>query len=240
MPGTVREIIGRRTDLFLPDYWLLVVHHLGWTDQLPYECETHWRQGRSFSDDGFHFTSRLPVNIVQASIDALTVLIDAIPHRVWDRNAGGFVTRELTFAMWDHEATEEAPAPPPWTPCPSDGQSSWSDERPKVFSDGPATAVARLRPKRSRKRADRAANIEALKKELIAHIQAARDHAQAAVDFGREPELLPRPSQRELAERIGITESAASRCFHDPAATELNLLWKTAEDLDSVLRFVRR
>lgn len=243
LPGSIHEMVGRRTDLFLPDYWLLVVHHLGWTDQLPYECETHWKHGRTFADEPFCVTSRLPVNVVQASIDALTVLIDATPHRVWDREAGGYVLYDPSPASAEPEAADAADGPaerPRWAARTNGREFSAGGDRRSATPRGQATVLRpRATERRVKKRADRAANVEALKKELIEHIRAARDHAQAAVDFGREPELLPRPSRRELAERIGITESAASRCFSDPAATELNLLWETAEDLDSVMKFVR-
>lgn len=243
LPGNVDEIVGRRTQLYLPDYWLFVVHHLGWTDQLPYECEMHWKQGHTFSDETFCVTSRLPINIVQASIDALTVLIDAVPHRVWDRQAGGYVLHDpaQTCPACDGTDGTSASERPPWADRNNGPGPSGNGDVYEASPTGRAASVTRPRSRnrRVKKRADRAANMEAIKKELIEHIKAARDHAQAAVDFGREPELLPRPSRRELAERIGITESAASRCFSDPAATELNLLWETADDLDAVLKFVR-
>jgi hypothetical protein len=59
LPGTVAEILGRRTDLFLPDYWLYIVHYLGWTGQLPYECDLQWNQGCTFGDKPFSVKSRL-------------------------------------------------------------------------------------------------------------------------------------------------------------------------------------
>jgi hypothetical protein len=236
LPGTVEEIIGRRTELFLPDYWLFVVHHLGWTGQLPYECQTRWKCGSTFADDPFSVTSRLPVNVVQASIDTLTVLIDAVIHD------GG---REATGTRKSGRIPQSPPVAEmlPWNNPTYDRAPAWQYENRTTGSGGSDTATALLPPRQKerhvRKRAERAANIESLKKELIAHIRAARDHAQAAVDFGREPELLPRPSQRELGERVGITKSAVCRCLSDPSATELNLLWKTADDLETVMRFVR-
>ncbi|MEW4530625.1 hypothetical protein [Maioricimonas sp. JC845] len=243
LPGSVDEIVGRRTRLNLPDYWLFVVHHLGWTEQLPYECRTDWMRGSSFTDQPFSMTSLLPVNVVQASIDALTVLIDAVPHAVWDRRARGYVLHSPSPVRHkgDLERSTSAPARPPWADRKNTREPPVDTTVGQPSSSSPKTneRPPRSRERRVRKRADRAANIEALKKELIEHIRAARDHAQSAVDFGREAELLPRPSRRELAERVGITESAASRCFSDPAATELNLLWNTADDLKAVMTFVR-
>lgn len=213
LPGTVDEILGRRTDLFLPDYWLFIVHHLGWSGQLPYECDVQWHQGCMLGDKPFSLTSRLVVNIVQASIDALTVLIDAL------RPDDGDLPRNQ-----------------------ADRPFAVDDDQPVRLDH--AHGIALLRPPskagRTRKRADRAANIEALVRELSDHLRAARDHAQAAADFGRPPELLPRPSRRDLAKRIGIAASVVSRCFSDPAAKELNLLWEMANDLEAVLRFVRQ
>ena len=91
----------------------------------------------------------------------------------------------------------------------------------------------------SKKRAARAANIEALKRELIAHVKAARDHAYAAIDLNREPNLLPRPLKTELARLVGITAPAVSRCFKDPDAHELRLLWEVAGDLEAILKYGR-
>ena len=187
LPGTCQEIVGKGRNLFRPDYWLFVVHHLGWTGQLPYECRTLWTHGQSLEDESFSMTSRLPVNLVKASIDAISVLIGSICEDDYD----------------DDEVEEEK-------------------------------ATRRL------KRRDRAAGIDALRKELVQHIKAAREFAQAAIDEGREPQLLPRPLRTDLAERLGMSNSAVSRCFNDSAAAELKLLWKTAGDLEAVMKFVRR
>lgn len=102
--------------------------------------------------------------------------------------------------------------------------------------DAGLTCTARpQRPKR--KRAERAAKIEALEKELIAHLRAARDHAYATRDRAGTPDLLPRPSQKQLAERTGLTEADVSRCLKDPDARELRLYWQTAQDLEAIMRW---
>lgn len=94
-------------------------------------------------------------------------------------------------------------------------------------------------PAGNRRRAARAANIEALKSELIEHIKSAKDHAHSALELDRDPELLPRPSHAELGRRTGLAPHTVSRCFGDPAAHELRLLWEMAEDLDSILKYRR-
>lgn len=218
LPGSFLETIGSCSDLYSPDYWLFVVHHLGRTGQLPYECHLQWSHGTTFTDEPYAVVSRLPVNIVQASIDALTVLIDATPHSSWDRRTRGFVVSDSPIGTDD---------------------ALMRVAKTILRADLPEP---KLRPntRRNRKRAERTASIELLTKELKQHIRAARDHAQARIDHGREPELLPRPSQKELAERVGITVSAASRCFNDPSAMELCLLWETADDLEALMKYVRK
>jgi hypothetical protein len=90
---------------------------------------------------------------------------------------------------------------------------------------------------RTLKRGTRAAKIDMLTEEMIAHLQAAKAHADSSMDFGRAPELLPRPSQKDLADRTGLTPSDVSRCLRDPSARELQILWKTALNLRAILEF---
>lgn len=91
----------------------------------------------------------------------------------------------------------------------------------------------------SAKRSIRLARIEALKLELIEHIRSARDHAFALVDSGQAPQLLPRPSQAQLGRRADVPPHAVSRCFKDPQAHELRLLWDKAIDLEQIMRLDR-
>ncbi len=120
-------------------------------------------------------------------------------------------------------------------------------ERLRKFVAAPATGAARPRPATGSKarpaappavsrRARRAADTERLKAELIEHIRGAADHARAAIAAGRQPQLLPRPSKADLACRLGLARWAVSRCFSDPAATELRVLWEVADDLDTMLK----
>lgn len=88
-----------------------------------------------------------------------------------------------------------------------------------------------------RKRAIRTATIEALTKLMVEHVKAARDHAFATLDHQGAPELLPRPTQRALARLAGTTEMTVGRCLRDPAARELQFLWKLASDLDRIMEY---
>lgn len=89
------------------------------------------------------------------------------------------------------------------------------------------------------KRATRAADIAALTKELMAHLRAARDHAVATEDRHGTPRLLPRPTQEDLARRIGTSQWAVSRCLADESARELKFLWDLAVDVERILAFRR-
>jgi hypothetical protein len=69
-----------------------------------------------------------------------------------------------------------------------------------------ADAGPPTRRKSDRRRGPRAAKIERLVTELKAHLKAARDHAVATRDATGVPQLLPRPSEKELAERTGMRD----------------------------------
>ncbi len=86
-----------------------------------------------------------------------------------------------------------------------------------------------------RRRGQRAANIERLVDEMKKWLRDARDHACATRDLGGVPQLLPRPTQKQLAERTGLDDATVSRCLNDNKAVLLQLLWRTADDLESVL-----
>lgn len=89
-------------------------------------------------------------------------------------------------------------------------------------------------------RAERTAAIEKLEKEMEAHMLAARDHAYSLHDRGLTPELLPRPLQKDLAKRTGLTTSQVCRCLEDPRARVLKILWESANSLDAVMKYQRR
>jgi hypothetical protein len=122
--------------------------------------------------------------------------------------------------------------------CWSDGGLCWDKDRlaELLTASGPVSRSSRKAVPTRRK--TRATDIEALVAELKQHLRAARDHADHTLAMQGEPRLLPRPTQKDLARRVGITESRVSRSLNDPRAIELRLLWNVADDLDQVLRFV--
>lgn len=87
------------------------------------------------------------------------------------------------------------------------------------------------------KRAPRTEKIERIRNELIRHINAARAYAKSEEDSTGVPKLLPRPTQKELAKRVGLTETAVSNCLNDESATELRVLWDVADDLDEIMKW---
>lgn len=95
------------------------------------------------------------------------------------------------------------------------------------------------RPEKSKpkRRSSRLADIEALKRELIQHIRDARDLAVNTYRLPGGPKLLPRPSKEELGQRAGVKPHGVSRCFSDPAGTELQWLWDMADDVNRVLDY---
>lgn len=83
--------------------------------------------------------------------------------------------------------------------------------------------------RRRAKRGNRAANIEKVTAEMKEHCRMSKDHYYT---HGR---LLPRPTQAELARRVGLRQNEVSRCISDPDATILQLLWKECENEKYVL-----
>ncbi|GAA5509210.1 hypothetical protein [Novipirellula caenicola] len=91
-----------------------------------------------------------------------------------------------------------------------------------------------LKPPSRSKRSSRVAKIELLVNELKQHLRTAASYAEATA------ELLPRPTQNDMAARTGMSKVDVSRCLKDDSANELRLLWQTAGDLDAVLRLPQK
>jgi len=100
-----------------------------------------------------------------------------------------------------------------------------------------AGKIKKTEKKKPRKRALRAAAIDAIKQVLREHLRAARDHAHNSVRCGSGAALLPRPTQKQLAAQLGISESSVSRAINDPSDKEITILWEGAKDLEQVMNF---
>jgi hypothetical protein len=89
----------------------------------------------------------------------------------------------------------------------------------------------RMNPhKQSRRRAPRSTNIECLTAILKEHYRMSKDHY-----YNTDCQLLPRPTQAELARKIGSRQDVVSRCLNDSEATMLKFLWDNAENPDVIL-----
>jgi len=102
----------------------------------------------------------------------------------------------------------------------------------QLVGETPEVAMKKLR-----KRASRAATVDAIKQALREHLRAARDHAFNSRNRGSGSALLPRPSQKQLAAQLKIHESSVSRAINDPSDKEIAILWKAANDLEQVMQF---
>jgi hypothetical protein len=91
--------------------------------------------------------------------------------------------------------------------------------------------------KQPKKRASRATAIDAIKRELKEHLRTARDHAHFTLDNTGEAALLPRPTQKQLAEQLNVHVSSVSRAINDTSDKEMAILWEIANDLSQVMNF---
>ncbi len=88
-----------------------------------------------------------------------------------------------------------------------------------------------------KKRAIRAALIDAIKKELKEHLRSAHDHAHVTLEKKGEAELLPPPTQKQLAKHLNVHESSISRAIKDKSDREMPILWEIANDVSQILKF---
>jgi hypothetical protein len=82
-------------------------------------------------------------------------------------------------------------------------------------------------PKRQRRRVIK---IDQLVSEMKKHYQEAKDYYYASGG-----DILSRPTQEELAKRIGASQTIVSRCLKDKKAIILQTLWNNAENLEAIL-----
>ena len=111
-------------------------------------------------------------------------------------------------------------------------------QQPAPFPSAPATVTTCARP--HPKRAPRLTNIEKLTVEVARAIQASVDHRKVAESLGRAASPLPVPSKAQLARLIGVSASTVTRCFKDPAAKELQVLWGLLADPEQLRKYGAR
>ena len=80
------------------------------------------------------------------------------------------------------------------------------------------------------RRGSREVKITRLVDELKEYYRLAKDHYYASGG-----DILPRPTQEELAKRTGICQGVVSRCLKDKSAIVLSTLWKNAEHIEAIL-----
>jgi hypothetical protein len=176
-----------------------------------------WRLGKTASGSEVYFGRALHRQDAAPYLRSISQVNDGwliVPERIPDFFMSISVTSLVSVSAWD------------------DGALSIND----IVQPASHANAGQSPKRRRRKRADRAALIDRLTREMERHVRAARDHAQAALDFRGEAVLLPRPTQRDLATRCDATEVSVSRCLRDPTARELRMLWNLADDLDRLVR----
>jgi len=99
------------------------------------------------------------------------------------------------------------------------------------------SSVPAVVAKTAKKRATRTAAIDSIKRALRVHLRAARDHAFDTENRRDKAELLPRPTESELAEQLGLGVWSVSRALNDPDDREIRVLWKMANDVHLVMQF---
>ena len=115
----------------------------------------------------------------------------------------------------------------------------FNEARPlvSVIEDALVGSPGQPQKSRMKKRASRAAAIDSIKQALREHLRVARKHALALLDRGEDMELLPRPTQQQLASELKLSASSVSRAINDPSDKEIRILWDIATDLNQVLQF---
>ena len=87
-----------------------------------------------------------------------------------------------------------------------------------------------------RRRASRTATIESLQSELAQELQSRAMIVKHARESGQEP-VLPKLTQKELARRVGCTETALTNAKNDPAGKQIKLMLALLNDPDGLLRW---
>jgi hypothetical protein len=100
-----------------------------------------------------------------------------------------------------------------------------------------AVAPKRSVKKGPAKRTTRATAIDAIKAAMREHLRSAKQYAYETKERQGSPDLLPHPTQKQLAKLLELSDSSVSRALNDGADKELRILWDGALHLDYVMRF---
>jgi len=107
----------------------------------------------------------------------------------------------------------------------------------QVLSGQKVLRIKKTSKRPLRKRASRTFAIDAIKRALKEHLRAARDHAYATNDQGIGPQLLPRPTQKQLAKQLNLHTSTVSRAIKDPSDKEIKILWDGAKNIEMIMKY---
>lgn len=108
LPGQMHEAMGSNSTVFLADYWLMAVYHIAWANRLPYRSTTDYLTGDNIEEPPFCLICKLPVDIVQASNDALAILIESSGDFTWDRQKQRYVPFSVPPRLADAAVTPAA------------------------------------------------------------------------------------------------------------------------------------
>ncbi len=90
--------------------------------------------------------------------------------------------------------------------------------------------------KTRRKRSERLAKIEKLQSALILYIRSMNDLIREHEKEGTFCDLPKRPTQRQLARRLGMTQSDISNCLRDQqGGTTVRLLWNRMTSIEGIV-----
>lgn len=148
VPGSIEDAMRCRSRLHLADYWLLTLHHLVWSKKLPYPIERSWLEGTGFDDASFYMLSTLPVDLAEASHDALVLFQDAAAQALMRPLIPLFKYRETYPPRATHETAGAEPPevsePPPPECSPINGERCGRSEKDVSDETTNETAEATL------------------------------------------------------------------------------------------------
>lgn len=89
LPGTMRQVMGTTSGLYLSDYWTFLLHYLVWSHRLPYPISARWVEGTQAEDARFYFVSELPTDLAEASQQALILFQESALARLSEPTGRG-------------------------------------------------------------------------------------------------------------------------------------------------------